>query len=543
MFNNNLKSRIKKLTIVMVMLLSLLIVRLGFIINDTKITSVASSNYTQKESISDESYNFLDINNNNLMDYDVKFILTIDTDTFSLNSETENANDLLTFYYIMKKEDINFSFYDINKSSGKIKYEISESAYNKILNIVKDLKGIYAYKYYESKAKETWSIENILSHPISFKDGEEKSENSLEMFIDESTKDNTEEKMVFEKNDDGIYDIGYIDKDLDNINVQLTLDKKLQEITREILNKEEFDEFSNAGAIIIESKTGKILSLAQKDETEPNLVTGAGNIIGYEPGSIFKILTLEAAMKYSNIDLNNKELCTGNKCSKVHGELTILEAFKASCNEAFANLGTKVGNENLMDFAKTQGLFSNMLGLDIESGMETMGTYEDDENISNISIGQSMQSNLVQMTSIISTIVNDGVYIKPYIINNLKDNEGNSIKSFDGESHEVLSKDISQNVKYALKETVLSGTASVANIDNIEVGAKTGTAEVPQDLNGEKNLHGWFIGYCNINGNYYSIGVFVPNIKNYEKGNTGGSTAGPVFKEIVGALNEYYNKN
>lgn len=543
MLNNNLKRRIKKIKIIVVMLFSLLIIRLSFIINDTKIASAVSSNYTQEESISNENYKFLDINNNDLMEYNTKFILTIDSQAFRLNNETENAKDLLTFYYIMKTEDENFSFYNITKSSGEIKYEVSENTYNEISNTLKELKGIYTYKYYESKAKETWSIENILNYPTSFKNEEKKNKNSLEIFINESTKNNIEDKIVFKKNYDGTYGEGYIDENLDNINVQLTLDKKLQEITRSILNREEFAEFSNVGAVIIESKTGKILSLAQKDETQPNLVTGAGGIIGYEPGSIFKILTLEASMKYSNIDLNQKEECTGEKCAKTHGELTILEAFKVSCNEVFSKLGEKVGREGLLEFAKNQGLFDNILGLDVESGMETTGRYASDGAISNISIGQSMQSNLVQMTSIISTVVNDGIYVKPYIVNSLKDNEDNSINSFKAESHELISKDISQNIKYALRETVLSGTASIANIDNIEVGAKTGTAEVPKDLNGESNLHGWFVGYCNIEGNYYSIGVFVPNIKNYEKGNTGGSTAGPVFKEIVVALTEYFNKN
>lgn len=542
MLNNSLKKRIKKIRVIVVMLLLLLIIRLGFIINDTKIASAVSSNYTQKESISDENYNLLDINNNNLMEYNTKFILTVDSQAFSLNNETENAKDLLTFYYIMKTEDEKFSFYDITKSSGKIKYEISEESYNEISSTLKGLKGIYTYKYYESKAKETWSIENILRYSTSFRSEEEKSKNSLEKFIGESTKHNSEDKIVFEKNYDGTYEEGYIDENLGNINVQLTLDKELQEITRNILNKEEFDEFSNVGAVIIESNTGKVLSLAQKDETQPNLVTGAGSIIGYEPGSIFKILTLEAAMKYLDIDLNEKEVCTGDKCAKVHGELTILEAFKVSCNEVFAKLGEKVGSERLLEFAKSQGLFNNILGLDVESGMESLGDY-DDSNISNISIGQSIQSNLVQMTSIISTVVNNGVYVKPYIVNSLKDNENNSIESFNGESYELISNDVSENIKYALRETVLSGTASMANIDNIEVGAKTGTAEVAQDLTGENNLHGWFVGYCNIANKYYSIGVFVPNIKKYEKGNTGGSTAGPVFKEIVLALNEYYNKN
>ena len=160
MLNNDLKKRIKKIKIVVVMLFLLLIIRLGFIINDAKIASAVSSNYTQEKNISNENYKFLDINNSDLTEYDIKFILTVDSQAFCLNNETENAKELLTFYYIMKTEDENFSFYDITKSSGEIKYEISENAYNEISNTLKELKGIYTYKYYllEMKMKKMQTL-------------------------------------------------------------------------------------------------------------------------------------------------------------------------------------------------------------------------------------------------------------------------------------------------------------------------------------------------------------------------------------------------
>ena len=393
------------------------------------------------------------------------------------------------------------------------------------------------YKYNEVGKIATWSIENILKSTQSFSNNKDKSKNSLEVFIGESTKNNTTDMVTFEKSEDGTYNEKKSKNK--NINIQLTLDKKLQKITREILSKEEFVNFPNAGAVIIESDTGKILSMAQKDETQPNLITGGGQISGYEPGSIFKILTLEAAMDYLNIDLNDKQVCKGEKCNKSHGELTILEAFKVSCNEVFAKLGAEIGAEKLINFAKNQGLFQNLLGLDVESGMEIIGTYNENGNVEDLSIGQSMQVSLLQMTSIISTIINDGQYVKPYILDKFVDDDNNTLENFGEEKIKVISKDISDNVKYAMNQTVLSGTANISNIEGIEVGAKTGTAE---GSDGE-SIYGWFVGYCNINNKYYSIGVFVPNIEKIGGENTGGSTAGVIFRDIVMELKEYYNKN
>ncbi len=541
MVNKNSKKRIKQVKIILITLLILLIARLVVIINDTKIISASASNYNESEIIRNENYKLLDVNYEEIIDCETKFMLVIDKDTFLLNNAVQNADEILTFYYIMEDDKFGFSFYDINKASGKIKYEISKSAYEQMLGIVENLKGVYMYKYNEVGEIATWSIENILKSTQAFSNNKDKSKNSLEVFIGESTKNNTTDMVTFEKSEDGTYNEKKSkNKNINiNINIQLTLDKKLQKITREILSKEEFVNFPNAGAVIIESDTGKILSMAQKDETQPNLITGGGQISGYEPGSIFKILTLEAAMDYLNIDLNDKQVCKGEKCNKSHGELTILEAFKVSCNEVFAKLGAEIGAEKLINFAKNQGLFQNLLGLDVESGMEIIGTYNENGNVEDLSIGQSMQVNLLQMTSIISTIINDGQYVKPYILDKFVDDDNNTLESFGEEKIKVISKDISDNVKYAMNQTVLSGTANISNIEGIEVGAKTGTAE---GSDGD-SIYGWFVGYCNINNKYYSIGVFVPNIEKIGGENTGGSTAGVIFRDIVMELKEYYNKN
>ena len=539
MVNKNSKKRIKQVKIILITLITLLIARLVVIINDTKIISASASNYNESEIIRNENYKLLDVNYEEIIDCETKFMLVIDKDTFLLNNAVQNADEILTFYYIMEDDKFGFSFYDINKASGKIKYEISKSAYEQMLGIVENLKGVYMYKYNEVGEIATWSIENILKSTQAFSNNKDKSKNSLEVFIGESTKNNTTDMVTFEKSEDGTYNEKKSKNKNININIQLTLDKKLQKITREILSKEEFVNFPNAGAVIIESDTGKILSMAQKDETQPNLITGGGQISGYEPGSIFKILTLEAAMDYLNIDLNDKQVCKGEKCNKSHGELTILEAFKVSCNEVFAKLGAEIGAEKLINFAKNQGLFQNLLGLDVESGMEIIGTYNENGNVEDLSIGQSMQVNLLQMTSIISTIINDGQYVKPYILDKFVDDDNNTLESFGEEKIKVISKDISDNVKYAMNQTVLSGTANISNIEGIEVGAKTGTAE---GSDGD-SIYGWFVGYCNINNKYYSIGVFVPNIEKISGENTGGSTAGVIFRDIVMELKEYYNKN
>ncbi|MGL5244312.1 MAG: penicillin-binding transpeptidase domain-containing protein, partial [Sarcina sp.] len=350
---------------------------------------------------------------------------------------------------IMKEEDRDFSFDEIVKIKGKKYYDVSESTYEKIRKL-KDIRGVYCYDYVQKEKQEAWKIENMLTslsafNPYTQEDNANKSSDSLEMNIQKELEENEEFKKIFTKDLDGRYVEEKLEVNKDNLNVKLTLDEELQKKVRKVLNDDKYSEYSNIGAVLIEGDTGKILSLAQKDESQANIVVGSGGINGYEPGSIFKILTLEAAMEYNDIKLNDKFVCSGKICNKekIHGLISVEEAFKVSCNDVFAILGTKITEEELIEFAKKQGVFNSVLGLDKTTGMETSGTLpRGDEGVGLLSIGQSIQATLLQMTAIVSPIINDGVYIKPYVVDSFEDLNGQTIKKVKTSIERVISSDV-----------------------------------------------------------------------------------------------------
>lgn len=535
-----MKKKIRIIFLFFIILLFILSIRLYYIqkIYNPIVNTTSEGNYIQKENLFEHNYLLLDKNGKDLLNYNTKYKLAIDTKSFKLNSTNKNLQNLIAFNYIMKSEDNKFSFDDIVKVDGKLYYDISEDNFNKIKSL-DNIKGIYVYTYKERAKEVAWKIENIISStrafdPYNKKDNVLKKDNSLEMVIKQELSGNKNPKIVFEKDMDGIYKENGIEPLENNLNIILTLDLDLQEKIRNILNQDKYKEFNNIGAVLIEGDTGKILSLVQKDESQPNIVLGSGGINGYEPGSIFKILTVEAAMEHHNIKPTDKFTCTGVICSKdkVHGSLSVSDAMKVSCNDIIAKLGEMVGKEELIDFAKKQGIFNQVLGLDNQTGMESTG-YLPPEGASAgiISMGQSFQSTLLQMVGTITTVVNNGEYIKPYIVDSFQNNKDEQIKVGKTEKNKVISKTIAENLKMMLKGTVAKGTAQIAKIDGVEVGAKTGTAEAVNN-----NSHGWFIGYFKHKNKYYALGVFVPNIgdENLKGEKTGGgNTAGPVFKDIV----------
>lgn len=541
MFNKEsiLKKRLKIIMNVFISITVLLIIRVTYIQNkyNPLVTGTDMNNSINKEKISNYNYLLLDRNGKDLNSYNRKYKVFINGKTFKLNARNQNLDELMVFNYVLTDEIENFSINDIVKKQYNATYEINEKSFDKIKEL-KGLKGIYVYEYDEIQEMSNRSIEKVLMETTGFNikdkmDNYKKSNDSLEMDINSYVKDNLNAREVFEKDLDGIYENNKYEFNKDNNNIRLTLDKSYQQIVRDVLTQEKYSEFSNIGVAITEGDTGKILAMAQKDESKPNLISGAGGVLGYEPGSTFKILTLEAAMKYLNTSLADMYVCQGYICKqeKIHGKISVEKAMEVSCNDVFSILGNKIGKERLTEFVKEQGYFQSILGLDESTGMESKGAVSGEGATAGITaIGQTILTTPIQVLGTLSTIVNNGIYVKPYIFEGVENQEGKVVKEFNADEKSVISKDQAKAMKNLLIKAVNDGSGINAKIDGIEVGGKTGTAETSE------KSHGWFLGFFKLEDKYYNMVVFLPNMP--EKNNAGektggGSTAAPIFKEIV----------
>ncbi len=541
MFNRRyiLEKRIKILSLIFICFLLFLIIRISYLQNKFNpiVTGTELNNSINKEKISNYNYLLLDRNGKDLNNYNRKYKVFINGKTFAMNARNQNLDELMTFNYILLEEIKDFSINDIVQKKYNVTYEISEYAFNQI-NDMSGLKGIYVYKYDEIEEKNNRSIEKVIMETKGFNiknkvDDYKKDENSLEMKINNYVKNNLNHKEVFEKDLTGIYENNNYELNKDNNNIRLTLDKDYQSIIREVLSREKYKEFSNIGVAITDGQTGEVLAMAQKNENEPNLISGAGGILGYEPGSTFKILTLEAARKYLNTSLSDEYLCQGNICKKdkIHGKISVEKAMEVSCNDIFAILGNKIGKEKLIEFAKEQGYFEKVLELDSDTGMEAKGALPGEGSTAGITaIGQTILATPIQVLGTMSTIVNNGVYQKPYIFSSVENQNGEVIETFKAEEKRVMSEEDALVMKNLLIKATNDGSGINAKIDGIEIGGKTGTAEA----NGKS--HGWFLGFFKQNNKYYNMVVFLPYMPDEDSNGFstgGGNSAAPIFKEIV----------
>ena len=526
--------RVIGIKITYMLLLIALIVKLIFLqVSPSENVSTEMNNY-QKENISQIKYRIFDTKGRDILDYNKKYVVILDTKPFMLNNYEENLEDLMALNFILKSEIKDFNYADIMKSEGKIYYTINEETFNKV-NKLSNIKGIYTYIYDELDVKEAWKTNGILSNI----NEDNVVLDSLESELYEYIKNNEYPMAKFYLDDKAIYGEGVLSLEKNNKNIKLTIDSEWEKIVRGILEQEKYSFLKNIGVVISEAETGKIRAMVQKDETQANVNLGIGQL-GYEPGSIFKVITETIALDLGLITPSDVFTCTGEICMKngkpyAHGELSVEEALKISCNDVFAKVGAKIGYENMMKYLDELEMFNEVLNIDANNIKEASGVKPTEENgMNNISIGQTIITTPIHMTALYNTIANNGIYIKPTIVEEILDNNDNIVKSFENSSKRVFSETASKIALESLSKVIWEGSGFEAKVENAEIGGKTGTSTG----NGGTN-HGWFAGYFVKDNKKYTIVVIAPNIgEKHPDGRElgGGNTGAPIFSDVVSEL-------
>lgn len=530
MFIKKNTARYKVVFAVISVLFLCLVIKIVYVQNmyqNNKFTTVYKGG-TQTEKISELNYNVIDCSGKNLVDTNRKYVLVIDCRVFKMNNIYEQSDKVLAFTYIMKAVNDEFSLDDINLSNGKKYYELLEDYYNKLLLISKDIKGIYLYKYDAVNNTCAWGIENI------FTQLKNKDKNTLDGYVYDNVKNNRNNILKASLNNEGSYNNLTYSVPENNNNVQLTIDKEWQDRVREVLASSNFSKLNNIGVAIMDSSSGELKVLAQKNEKKPNVLLGAEGL-GYPPGSIFKVIVEMAAIKNNQLDLSEKYTCTGRYCKRdgkpnSHGTLSLYDALKVSCNECFMKLGNRVGFDKIVSMCSDLGLGKKVLNL----SSEAKGSLpEIKSGINNISIGQTFNVTPLQMLAAYNAIANKGVYVKPYILKDFYSNKEKIKNVAKTDKTTIISEENAEIIKNQLIDVVNSGSGIKAKVEGITVGGKTGTAE-----NG-KNNDIWFSGFFKLNNKFYSMIIIVPDMPlENEDGelNGGGSTAAPIFHDIVDKL-------
>lgn len=333
-------------------------------------------------------------------------------------------------------------------------------------------------------------------------------------------------------------------------NVYTTLDVQIQQVADEQLS-------IYKGAIVVtEVKTGKILALVSHPDFDPNEIQDIwGDLVEndsssilvnratqglYPPGSTFKIVTaLEYIRENPNTYQNYTYICNGsyrNGDSKIscyhganHGEVSFVRSFAKSCNSSFANIGMSL-NRDAFEQTLEDLLFNQELPLTLTYSKSSVLVSDDisTDEMMQTSIGQGKtQITPMHLNMITCAIANDGILMKPYVIDHVENDAGSVVKSFKPSTYgRLMTAEESAILTELMTAVVEQGTASKLDGLNYTAAGKTGSAEY-NNVKGDS--HAWFTGFAPAEDPEVAVTIIV------EGAGSGGDYAVPIARRIFDA--------
>lgn len=332
--------------------------------------------------------------------------------------------------------------------------------------------------------------------------------------------------------------------------VVTTLDVSLQEVAYQSLGV-------YRGAIIVsEPATGKILAMVSKPDFDPNKIEeiwddlleekDSGVLLNratqglYPPGSTFKIVTaLEYIRENPDTYKNYSYQCGGRfklgedviNCyhGTAHGSENFTKSFAKSCNASFANISVQLDRTS---YRKTLSdlLFNKELPVAFVYNKSRVIVDENvsDSDVMQASIGQGTdQITPLHMNMITCAIANDGVLMKPYLVDYVENYNGNIVKQFSSGTYgRLMTEKEAQAMTELMTEVVESGTATRLKGLTYTAAGKTGSAEYNSD---KSDSHAWFTGFAPVENPQICVTIII------EGAGSGGDYAVPIAKRIFNA--------
>ncbi len=355
-------------------------------------------------------------------------------------------------------------------------------------------------------------------------------------------------------------------KPINGSDLVLTINRSVQFVVCQKLNESAQKHGADSGNVIImEPNSGAIIAMCSWPNFDPNNYEEVEDIKifnnpvifeQYEPGSIFKAITMAAALDQGSITpettyndkgqvkiqdwtIKNSDYDTFGG----HGEASMNTVLELSLNTGAIFAMQQTGIENFAAYVKNFG-FGEKTGIELEA--ESFG------NINNLlknkiqeiyaataSYGQGISVTPLQMITAYAAIANNGILMKPYIVQEIIHNDGSKDITRPIQIRRVISEKAATLLLGMLVNVVESGHAKNAGVKGYWIGGKTGTAEVASTVArgySGRTIH-TFIGIAPIDEPKFVMLVKLNDPKDVQ---FAVSSAAPLFSEIAEFLLQYY---
>lgn len=389
-----------------------------------------------------------------------------------------------------------------NRYQVELKRGITESEKNKIVAL--GLPGIDFTKsikrYYPNGSYASF----ILGYAKPDDYGEVNGEMGLELYFNDTLKGKNG-SIEYQKDAYG-YQIPNTpvieEKSVSGKSMYLTLNEEIQHLLENaIMNLEDNYTFDWASLTVMNAKTGAILGSASSPNFDLNkredLTSYLNPLISYqyEPGSVMKIFSFMSAIEngkydgskiYKSGSITLKDGTVISDVNKTWGDIDFDTGFARSSNVAATLLSQALGADKLRSFYDTLG-FGKPTGIELPNEAEGKITFKYESEVATASFGQGITVTPIQMLQALTTIANDGVMVKPYLVSKIVDENGNIVNEYGRtEVAKVASKETIAKMKELMYKVVygVGDTNKAFAPDNVTLIGKTGTAQIASPKGG-----------------------------------------------------------
>ena len=521
-------------------------------------------------SLKAERGKILDRNGNVLAESYTTYMVCVNPQAITEDADRERIANILSTLLNVNYETIINKMTKINPKDGKFyqQVKIKDQVESNVIAQLVTFQENRAISYYPD-VKRNYPEGNLFGQLLGFTNVDGDGQTGVELSYN-TILSGVDGKQMAETDRDGQEIPGgessYI-APIGGASIQLTVDTGIEGFLQNALEEAARTNLAKyAYGVVMNPKTGEIYAISSYPTIDPNSPprTDADTLLDlsrqrmvtetYEPGSVFKIVTLAAALDSGTVNDSTSFNCKGSlnvlgqkiKCwrTRGHGKETLAQAVQNSCNPAFMSMALKMGTDKFYEYIYAFGM-NDKTGVGIggeTTGKVTHRKYIRDTDLARIGFGQSISCTGMQMAMAVCAAINGGELLKPYYVQDVVATNGEVLEHNEKTVvRQVISAETSAKVRKYLTGVVDSGSGKNAAIPGYSVGGKTGTSQ-KYDENGKVSstlLVASFVGFVPADDPEYLCMIIVdePQVPVVY----GSTVAAPFVQQVLKNVLTYYS--
>ncbi len=447
-----------------------------------------------------------------------------------------------------------------NKRFIWVARKIDEETFKKVNAslIVEDLKKFdqpkFAGLHWREEQQRSYPYKSLAAHVIGFANNEDVGSSGIEQSQEEFLHGAITRQWQDRDRLGRVYEEEQIEEREPPKDVVLTISSSIQYKAEQALEEGVKRSGAKSGmAIVLDPKTGEILAMANYPTFDPNNFTKfpQENFKNkavqdmYSPGSVYKLISYSGALQENMFRADTQIDCSrgfievgGRRFNDPHakGSMTYSHALAISSNYAAIKTAVGLGKDRFYGYSQKFG-FGQPTGIELpaeSSGVLRSPVKWNGDSIGSMAIGYELNVTLLQAASAYATVANGGVRVKPHVIKEVRQPEGEIISQPNVEKIQVVRPEVAKELRGMLKEVVQRGTAKRAQLNGYSSAGKTGTAwkydPAIKKYNPAKYVSS-FVGFAPAENPSVVIAVVMDEPRGGAR--DGGQVSAPVFKEIA----------